>query len=347
MRSKSSICLLLLVHLSFPLEGTGSFSGHNLARREVTCPQRRYSRILSSTSDVCSDRPSRHKLGNHLVEDRRSVLQSFVAAFGAVSLISKATSTEAVAEDESLAEGLVSVNRVADLLHTVPTFAIVDKKGVPFMVVGEDAKVDGYFFTTFNEASRILDVARKSAEKSIEEAKRDKLQDADKLTNPWKDARVSTLPLDTAVTLVIKSSSRQSGGGSYFKLAAAEADIEDALAITGKDDLAEGRVPLFYYEDFTVDQNGESKSPLYFRKSELQKAYRASRKSPGGGKEPKVLVTELFAVLSEMVRPGGTDDDLKTLVFVPPAESLQRAKDCVRQGGNEPPLVLGQRNLVL
>ena len=36
-------------------------------------------------------------------------------------------------------EGLLSVNNVADILHVVPTFTIVDAKGVPYMVVGEDA----------------------------------------------------------------------------------------------------------------------------------------------------------------------------------------------------------------
>ena len=35
----------------------------------------------------------------------------------------------------------------------------------------EDAKVTGYFFTTYDEASRILELAKSSADKAIKEAK--------------------------------------------------------------------------------------------------------------------------------------------------------------------------------
>ena len=44
-------------------------------------------------------------------------------------------------ESSTESEGLLSTSAVAELLQAVPTFTIVDKKGVPFMVVGEDAKV--------------------------------------------------------------------------------------------------------------------------------------------------------------------------------------------------------------
>jgi hypothetical protein len=69
-------------------------------------------------------------------------------------------------------------------------------------------------------------------------------------------ARVSSVPLDSAVTLVSKSSA-SFGGGNYFRVAPAEKDVEDALELTGQKDLAEGKVPLFYYEDFTIDVDGK------------------------------------------------------------------------------------------
>ena len=49
------------------------------------------------------------------------------------------------------------------------------------------------------------------------------------------------------------------GGGNYFKIAPAEKDVDDALAVTGKDDLAEGLTPLFYYEDFDFEIDGEKR----------------------------------------------------------------------------------------
>jgi hypothetical protein len=62
---------------------------------------------------------------------------------------------------------------------------------------------------------------------------------------------------------------------------------------------------------------------------------------------PKVMVTELLAVLAEMVKPGGTDNDLKSLVFMIPQGSEQKKKDCEKAGGKEAPFFIGQRIIVL
>lgn len=67
---------------------------------------------------------------------RREFVQSVIAATALLPQITRAEE-----------DGLVSRERIADLLHVVPTFTIVDPRGVPYMVVGEDAKVTGYFFT--------------------------------------------------------------------------------------------------------------------------------------------------------------------------------------------------------
>jgi len=184
------------------------------------------------------------------------------------SALAKGASTKSEKSKEK--EGLMSASAVADLIHPIPTFTIVDKQGIPFTVVGEDAKVTGYFFTTYTEAARILQLAKKSADRAIAKAEKEK----DVGTNPWKNARISTVPLDTAVTIVSKS--RMSSGGVYFKLAPAEEDVSDALAVTGDEDLSEGKVPLFYYEDFMIDDGGKLKTPLYFRKDELEKQWRRS-----------------------------------------------------------------------
>jgi hypothetical protein len=240
-------------------------------------------------------------------------------------------------------EGMLSTTAIADLLHPIPTFTIVDKKGVPFMVVGEDAKVTGYFFTTFDEANRILNLARISADKAIKKAIAEGESKEEVGTNPWTKARISTVPMDSAVTLILKSSGSK-GSGNFFRIAPAESDVEDALAITGKEELAEGKGPLFYFENFTIEQDGVKKSPLYFRKSELEKDF--GRLNPNSTM-PKVMVTELLAVLAEMVKPGGTDIDLKSLVFMMPQGSKQKKEDCEKAGGKEAPFFIGQRIIVL
>ena len=55
-----------------------------------------------------------------------------------------------------------------------------------------------------------------------------------------------------------------------------------------------------------------------------------------------ILGFEITKVMFE-----GTDEELKTLVLVPPKGSEQRAKQCIKAGGKEPPFTLGKRNLVL
>ena len=95
----------------------------------------------------------------------------------------------ATAEDDQ--PGLMTATQVADLLKPVPTFTIVDQQGVPFMVVGEDAKVTGYFFTTYGEASRLLKLAKTSADKALKAAKAEGQEDVG--DNPWNKARISTV----------------------------------------------------------------------------------------------------------------------------------------------------------
>ena len=282
---------------------------------------------------------------------RKSIAEASISFLGVTDVPSTAfaatsptTESQAAPSDD---ESLVPRDRIASLLHAVPTFTIVDPKGVPYMVVGEDAKVTGYFFTEYAEAARILKLARTSADKAIREQQKEQAQIKDNsnqqeqqedLVNPWKEARISTVPLDFAVTLVTRSSSGGTKvGNNYFQVAPSADDIDDALAATNKTSLVEGKVPLFYFENFTTDSG--TVSPLFFRKSELEAAYKKEHAS--GEPLPPLLVTELFSVLAQLVT--SKDPELKALVFVPPKESAQKAKQCQ----SDVPFLLGQRNIVL
>ena len=271
---------------------------------------------------------------------RRQALHSSVLSvcFLALSLPSFAS------DSTTKNDGIVSTGKLASLLSSIPTFAIVDQKGVPYFVVGEDAKLTSYFFLSFGETKRILDVARTSADKAIKVTKAElkkkngaltKSDEEEIGTNPWKAARITSVPLDLAVSL----SSKGKLAGAYFRLAPSESDIEDALSLDGSDDLPEGKVPLFYIEDMTIDGG---LSPLYFQKKQLVAEWK--KKNPSG-EIPKIKVTELFATLTEMVRPGGIDEDLKTLFFVPPSDSKVKATQLL--AGEKEPFKLGERNIVL
>mmetsp|Transcript_3421 Transcript_3421/g.5209 ORF Transcript_3421/g.5209 Transcript_3421/m.5209 type:complete len:304 (-) Transcript_3421:62-973(-) len=279
----------------------------------------------------------RKPLRSHDLMTRRRAILPLIS----VSTLTLATPSSQAKSPE---EGIVSPERVSDLLKKVPTFTIVDTDGVPYMVVGEDAKVTGYFFTTYGEAKRLLNVAKSSADKAIKEAKAEmKLNPSANQDpigeNPWAKARIISVPLDFAVTLASKSTS-----AAYFRVAPADDDVADALKIIGKDDLAEGKVPLFYFQNFSFEETGDKQSPVYFRKAELLEAWKNAN---GNIDPPEIEVTELFSVLKAMIKPGGTDKELASIVFVPPKESKQKAKECNKAGKSKDTFQIGRRNLVL
>jgi len=231
------------------------------------------------------------------------------------------------------------------------------------MVVGDDAKLTAYFFTTFNEASRILKTASTSADRTLSDLKREidakrkseggkPLNDRNMIeeevgVNPWKDARISSVPLDFAVTLA----NRGQLGGSYFKVAPAEDDIQDALIIDKtSDELKDGKVPLFYIENFEINKKGEegAQIPLYFQKKQLLRDWKRENAKKVGG-SPEVKVTELFSVLNNMAEPNAIDNDgdLGKLVLILPVGSSRAASVCNKKGGKEDPFVLGERIVVL
>jgi len=309
------------------------------------------------------DKSSANFRDQSMLQTRRKVLVRTASSFlvGVSSLGYPPQKSLAADTNKSNDEGMVSQSKLASLLSPIPTFAIVDPRGVPYFVVGEDAKLTSYFFVSYTEAKRILDVAISSSDKAIRETKKEikakrgvlTKEDEEEIgTNPWKNARITSVPLDLAVSLASKGKL----AGAYFRLAPSESDIEDALAADGSDDLPEGKVPLFYVEDMTISDGGNSEavSPLYFQKDQLiaewQRQQKKRQSSSGDKKDnarasPDVKVTELFATVTEMVRPGGADEELKTLQFVPPVNSKAKAEQC-RKGEKEP-FRLGERLIVL
>ena len=148
--------------------------------------------------------------------------------------------------------------------------------------------------------------------------------------------------------------------GAYFRLAPAEDDVQDAMTIYKIDDLAEGRLPLFYFEDFEVNLDtarGEQswsgnpdvkkKIPLFFSKNQLVEEWKKQNRTAGKDDIPAVKVTELFSLLTAIVRSDGNDEDLEKLSLIAPSESEGKVKDCLKKGGKEKPFKLGERLVVL
>ncbi|KAL7490369.1 hypothetical protein ACHAWX_001386 [Stephanocyclus meneghinianus] len=304
---------------------------------------------LSNSSQHCSEyfQPT-------LITSRREVF--LASLLTGASMTISLTPSLAADNPSNRGEGVVSTGKLASLLATIPTFAIVDPRGVPYFVVGEDAKLTSYFFLSYGEAKRILNVAQTSADKAIKEARAELKKknngvltkaDVEEIgTNPWKTSRITSVPLDLAVSLASKGKL----AGAYFRLAPSETDIEDALSIDGSDDLPEGKVPLFYMENMTIYEGGDLRSPLYFQKNQLiaewKEQQQKQRTSSNDNRAvPDIKVTELFATLTEMIRPGGTDEELRTLLFVAPKDSKMKAKQLL--AGEKEPFRLGERNIVL
>lgn len=291
--------------------------------------------------------------------NRRSLITSVIAS---CALLLKPP--VALAEDSSDApqkERFTSA-QVARLLSPIPTFTIVDETGTPYMVVGEDAKLSAYFFTSYGEAERVLNLAKKSASRALKELQTEKngerkASGQEPLTkeeieeevgiNPWESARISSVPLDFAVTL----SNRGKLKGAYFRVAPREKDIEDALVLDKSDDLEEGKVPLFYFDDLEFESDKENWSgskkeiPLYFQKGQLLRAWK--RRNPKKD-IPEIKTTELFSLLATIVQAtNNSDADLEKLVIVAPKDSESKAALCEKRGGTQKPFKLGERILVL
>ena len=340
-----------------------------------------------STSTSTRTRTSTTEL-NAMTFNRRDFIVAGIASTAASPLIAPSISN-AVQQGEGAvtnAETETDTNtkprlrftsaQIQEFLRPIPTFAIVDKTGTPYMVVGEDAKLSAYFFTSYTEANRILSLANISASKALKEATSEEnakrkasgekpltKEEADDVIgiNPWSEgsARISSVPMDFAAGLAFKGKVK----GAYFRLAPAEKDVQDAIDIDKVNDLAEGKVPLFYFEDFELGlKDGEElwsgsgsagsegtkkKIPLYLSKGQLLQDYKKMNPKVKKADIPEIKVTELFSLLTTMVQAIDAEDDLEKLVLLPPPDSEAKAKACKKNGGKEQPYKLGERIVVL
>jgi len=279
------------------------------------------------------------------IEERRNFLQSISFVASTAMVFNKDFYAHAAilpSNSSSIDNGTTQQNMLKTLLSSVPVFTIVDPDGIPFMVVGEDAKISCYFFTTYAEADRLLSLARSSVDRTMNENNKE-VEDNELSINPWKVAQISSVSLAFAVALV----QRGKIGGAYFYIAPADTDVQDALDLSPKvKELSEGKVPLFYMENFTIDGIATKRNPLYFRKADLLHEWRKYNLSRNQD-PPPIQVTELFAVLKLLLASTQEDDDIRSIVLIPPVESIQKAEECKARLRQSQAFQLGKRILVL
>lgn len=89
-----------------------------------------------------------------------------------------------------------------------------------------------------------------------------------------------------------------------------------------------GRVPLFYVDGFQLP---DGTTPAYFSTKDLRTAWNA--RTPG--EQPllnsRIQVRELSETFRAMIKPGGSDESVRNLVFVPSSDSVKVAEKIRQQ----------------
>jgi hypothetical protein len=286
--------------------------------------------------------PSNHdleQLGEHhsLTQinflDRRRALRQAIGAFSIVS------TTLLPALHASNAEEITSVDASTIFLRlkSIPTFCLVDPKGVPFMIFDGEASATGYFFLSYDIAARALADAKE----------KDKNAGADAI---WDEARIIVVPLAVALQVTLRKSQRVAvNNGIRFKtygdIVPSQEGINDAKSLdpsTTGTSLStkweqKGRVPLFYIAGMKLQDGRE---PRYFNKRDLMNEW--SRQNPSAP-APKINLVEMVGLFRSALSgsKNGGDNNLgaiENLAIIPVKESNQVASQLLQRQSNDNPL---------
>ena len=261
---------------------------------------------------------------------RRSTLQTLLLGITFLPFIT--TTTDAAHAADELKPSIVSPLEVLQRLRKVPVYSIVNGTGIPFMTYdSESASATGYFFLDYSNAQAVLEEARKAAAK-------EKQKDEHNDISMWDSAKIVALPLDLALRLTVKQVSNTAQNGKSFRssyqvLPSAEG-LEMALRLEKSNNSMRyqqrGRVPLFYVNELLTVTNisagaGVPQTPAFFSTKDLRLEW--NKQFPD---QPllnsRIRVRELSETFRAMIKPGGTDESVRNLIFVPAAESVQVAQ---------------------
>lgn len=191
------------------------------------------------------------------------------------------------------------LDRQAKRFKGVPAFAIVNgNDGVPFMILRNSGIASAYFFTTYEGASMVLEDARRDAKAKDLESE-----------NYWNDAKITSVSMEFALKLSKGNPFATAQNGvkyqSVYDIIPSITAIDTAERIDSKKIWKEqGRVPLFYTDDFELPPEvvgGKNRIPVFFEKADLLAAY--NKKFPASP-IPQIKVIELVDMFSSLVGEG-------------------------------------------
>jgi len=266
-----------------------------------------------------------------------------VAAAGALPLLAAGAPAPAFAADKP--PSIVAPVEIARRLRRVPVFALVTGEGTPFHTYDKDSAGGfGYFFLSYESATFVLQDAKDAFAKAKEVAaeKRAAASESgeviegdgtDDVPDSWGEAQIVALPLDYAMQLSLKKTtgialnSKNRSFSTFYQVIPSTDDLTDALQIDNGQRFQErGRVPLFSIDGLQLPTgDGSPASPAYMRRKDLLAEW--TKQNPTAP-EPKIRVRELNEIFRSMLRPGGNDESLRNLVFIPDAESVRKAAEC-------------------
>eukprot|EP00586_Coscinodiscus_wailesii_P007003 CAMPEP_0172491112 /NCGR_PEP_ID=MMETSP1066-20121228/21817_1 /TAXON_ID=671091 /ORGANISM="Coscinodiscus wailesii, Strain CCMP2513" /LENGTH=208 /DNA_ID=CAMNT_0013259979 /DNA_START=449 /DNA_END=1075 /DNA_ORIENTATION=- len=175
----------------------------------------------------------------------------------------------------------------------------------------------GYFFITLAGARDVLADAKKAAAEG-------------NYPEVWEDARITTVPLDLAMQLTLRTKPRMGQKDvsldSICDVIPSADALDDALPLDGTGMYAsKGRVPLFYIDGMELpptSDNGPKRMPVFFSKKQLLKEW--SKQNPNNSGLPVVKVRDLYDTYKQLLRE---DPSLSNLVVVP----VEGTADAIRQ----------------
>lgn len=321
--SAATICSVCHQACAFSAVSRATFRAFaQKSSRQLSAEAGRSVNDIAENDDVKVALTSSSMLANPSSIDRRSMLSgaSAVIAAAASAFVASAplsasaagtsTSTSAVTPQELLARS-----------RRVPCFAIVDKDGVPYVIVDKKTGFGtGYFFLTFSGALTVLGDAEKRAKEEGNEM-------------VWEGARITTVPLDIALRLTLKKVER-SGQNDIKRETISdilpgmdERGAASKLDKSGRFD-EQGSVPVFYAEEGLEAEDGTT--PAYFSTATLVADW---NRIYGGQKPlPTIKVVDLLDIFQGAMRGSAKLNPS----FVPTEESIEVVKELQSRSLNVP-----------
>jgi hypothetical protein len=304
--------------------------------KSAACPWK-LNRRASPTSlhySVAHDNPEqqgRNAPVHHFFLDRRKAVQATLTSISLVSTTLALSPCSSIADDSLLPDA----SQILLRLKSIPTFCVVDPKGVPFMIFDGQASATGYFFLSFDIAAQALADAKR----------KDNNVGAAAI---WEQARIIVVPLAVALQVSLRKSQRVAINNgirfnTYGDIVPSQEGIDDAKAFDSSSlgsTLSnkweqKGRVPLFFIAGLKLENGRE---PRYFNRRDLLKEWYRQHPDPAIP-SPRIQIVEMVE-LYRLALSGKNSDlsAIQNLTIMPVVESYQVASQLLQQQPKDNPL---------